>query len=106
MQPAPHKAPGGCGEAWGAPWGLSAPLASAGEVNITVSAEALTSTELCGNQLPMVPVRGHVDTVIKSLLVQVRGVMEEGSGMGLGTGSKHPLGGIGSTPRHEPGRQM
>ncbi|NWU05513.1 A2ML1 protein, partial [Cephalopterus ornatus] len=50
---------------------------SLGEVNITVSTEALTSTELCGNELPVVPARGHVDTVIKSLLVQPGGILVE-----------------------------
>lgn len=55
----------------GALWGLSAPLASAGEVNITVSTEALSSEELCGNEMPVVPAQGRMDTMIKPLLVQV-----------------------------------
>lgn len=41
-------------------------------MNITVSTEALSSTEPCGNELPLVPAQGRVDTVIKPLLVQVR----------------------------------
>lgn len=93
-------------------WGLSTLLASAGEVNITVSTEALSSKEFCGNEIPMVPAQGRVDTVIKPLLVQVRWVMEEESGMGLGTGSEQPLGGPPSgrtgsrtAPSPEPGLQ-
>lgn len=46
-------------------------FAPAGEVNITMSTEALSSTEPCGNELPLVPAQGRVDTVIKPLLVQV-----------------------------------
>ncbi|NWU82463.1 A2ML1 protein, partial [Onychorhynchus coronatus] len=56
-------------------WGVKA--TSLGRVNITVSTEALSSTELCGNELPVVPARGHVDTVIKSLLVQPGGILVE-----------------------------
>uniref|UniRef100_A0A8C0BJ74 Alpha-2-macroglobulin-like protein 1 n=1 Tax=Buteo japonicus TaxID=224669 RepID=A0A8C0BJ74_9AVES len=62
---------------WGALTGLSAPLASAGEVNITVSTEALSSKELCGNETPVVPAQGRVDTVIKPLLVQPGGILVE-----------------------------
>ncbi|NWZ45346.1 A2ML1 protein, partial [Brachypodius atriceps] len=53
-------------------WGVRA--TSLGEVNITVSTEALSSTEPCGDELPLVPAQGRVDTVIKPLLVQVRGL--------------------------------
>ncbi|NXM69907.1 A2ML1 protein, partial [Serilophus lunatus] len=56
-------------------WGVRA--TSLGEVNITVSTEALSSTELCGNELPVVPAQGHVDTVIKPLLVQPGGILVE-----------------------------
>ncbi|XP_050183736.1 LOW QUALITY PROTEIN: alpha-2-macroglobulin-like protein 1 [Myiozetetes cayanensis] len=56
-------------------WGVKA--TSLGRVNITVSTEALSSTELCGNELPVVPKQGHVDTVIKSLLVQPGGILVE-----------------------------
>lgn len=49
-------------------------FAPSGEVNITVSTEALSSSEPCGNELPLVPAQGRVDTVIKPLLVQVRGL--------------------------------
>lgn len=76
----------GCTVGWGFPWALSVPLASTGEVNITVSTQALSSRELCGNETPVVPVQGHVDTIIKPLLVQVRWVMVEERGMGLGSG--------------------
>uniref|UniRef100_A0A8C8B645 Alpha-macroglobulin-like TED domain-containing protein n=1 Tax=Otus sunia TaxID=257818 RepID=A0A8C8B645_9STRI len=87
----------GCSEGWGALWGLSALLAFTGEVNITISTEALSSKELCGNEMPVVPAQGRVDTMIKPLLVQVRWVMEEESGVGLGTGSEQPLGCSGRT---------
>lgn len=42
-----------------------------GNVNFTVSAEALNSQERCGNEVPVVPERGKKDTIIKSLLVEV-----------------------------------
>ena len=41
-----------------------------GNVNFTVSAEALESQELCGTEVAVVPEYGK-DTVIKSLLVEV-----------------------------------
>uniref|UniRef100_A0A803VEP0 Alpha-2-macroglobulin like 1 n=1 Tax=Ficedula albicollis TaxID=59894 RepID=A0A803VEP0_FICAL len=56
-------------------WGVRA--TSLGEVNITVSTEALSSTEPCGNELPLVPAQGRVDTVIKPLLVQPGGILVE-----------------------------
>ncbi|NXP42511.1 A2ML1 protein, partial [Leiothrix lutea] len=56
-------------------WGVRA--TSLGEVNITVSTEALSSTEPCGNELPLVPDQGRVDTVIKPLLVQPGGILVE-----------------------------
>ncbi|NWS36404.1 A2ML1 protein, partial [Polioptila caerulea] len=56
-------------------WGVRA--TSLGEVNITVSTEALSSTEPCGNELPLVPAQGRMDTVIKPLLVQPGGILVE-----------------------------
>ncbi|KAM6368588.1 alpha-2-macroglobulin-like protein 1 [Pluvialis apricaria] len=56
-------------------WGVRA--TSLGEVNITVSTEALSSKEFCGNEIPVVPAQGHVDTVIKPLLVQPGGILVE-----------------------------
>ncbi|NXT16390.1 A2ML1 protein, partial [Prunella fulvescens] len=50
---------------------------SLGEVNITVNTEALSSTEPCGNELPLVPAQGRVDTVIKPLLVKPGGILVE-----------------------------
>ncbi|XP_068516653.1 alpha-2-macroglobulin-like protein 1 [Anas acuta] len=50
---------------------------SLGEVNITVSTEAIKSEELCGNEEPVVPAQGRVDTVIKPLLVQPGGILVE-----------------------------
>ncbi|XP_044855790.1 alpha-2-macroglobulin-like protein 1 isoform X2 [Mauremys mutica] len=56
-------------------WEVTA--SSLGEVNFTVSAEALHTEELCGNELAVVPAQGRVDTVIKPLLVQPGGILEE-----------------------------
>ncbi|NXW79724.1 A2ML1 protein, partial [Hirundo rustica] len=56
-------------------WGVRA--TSLGQVNITVSTEALSSNEPCGNELPLVPAQGRVDTVIKPLLVQPGGILVE-----------------------------
>uniref|UniRef100_A0A663MWK4 Alpha-macroglobulin-like TED domain-containing protein n=1 Tax=Athene cunicularia TaxID=194338 RepID=A0A663MWK4_ATHCN len=97
QSPRGNASPWGCRAGWGAPWGLSALLAFTGEVNITISTEALSSKELCGNEMPVVPAQGRVDTMIKPLLVQVRWVMEEECGLGLGTGSEQPLGCSGRT---------
>lgn len=43
-----------------------------GNVNFTVSAEALESQEPCGTEVAVVPEYGKKDTIIKSLLVEVR----------------------------------
>ncbi|XP_039359981.1 alpha-2-macroglobulin-like protein 1 [Mauremys reevesii] len=56
-------------------WEVTA--SSLGEVNFTVSAEALHTEELCGTELAVVPAQGRVDTVIKPLLVQPGGILEE-----------------------------
>ncbi|XP_010153262.1 PREDICTED: alpha-2-macroglobulin-like protein 1, partial [Eurypyga helias] len=56
-------------------WGMRA--TSLGEVNITISTQALSSMELCGNEMPVVPAQGRVDTVIKPLLVQPGGILVE-----------------------------
>ncbi|XP_064589426.1 alpha-2-macroglobulin-like protein 1 [Zonotrichia leucophrys gambelii] len=56
-------------------WGVRA--TSLGEVNVTVSTEALSYSEPCGNELPLVPTQGRVDTVIKPLLVQPGGILVE-----------------------------
>ncbi|XP_044855879.1 alpha-2-macroglobulin-like protein 1 [Mauremys mutica] len=56
-------------------WEVTA--SSLGEVNFTVSAEALRTEELCGTELAVVPAQGRVDTVIKPLLVQPGGILEE-----------------------------
>lgn len=44
-----------------------------GEVSIKVSAEALKTTVLCGNEVATVPDMGQIDTVIRTLLVQAEG---------------------------------
>ncbi|NXA17211.1 A2ML1 protein, partial [Ibidorhyncha struthersii] len=56
-------------------WGVRA--TSLGEVNITVSTKAVSSKEFCGNEIPVVPAQGRVDTVIKPLLVQPGGILVE-----------------------------
>uniref|UniRef100_A0A667GRT3 Pregnancy zone protein n=1 Tax=Lynx canadensis TaxID=61383 RepID=A0A667GRT3_LYNCA len=51
---------------------------SLGKVNFTATVEALQSEELCGNEVPTVPVVGRKDTVVKPLLVEVQtGVSEK-----------------------------
>nr|XP_032641142.1 alpha-2-macroglobulin-like protein 1 [Chelonoidis abingdonii] len=62
-------------------WEVTA--SSLGEVNFTVSTEALHTEELCGTELAVVPAQGRVDTVIKPLLVQPRGILEEKVHMSL-----------------------
>ncbi|XP_053870450.1 alpha-2-macroglobulin-like protein 1 isoform X2 [Malaclemys terrapin pileata] len=56
-------------------WEVTA--SSLGEVNFTISTEALRTEELCGNELAVVPAQGRVHTVIKPLLVQPGGILEE-----------------------------
>ncbi|XP_026546891.1 alpha-2-macroglobulin-like [Notechis scutatus] len=48
-----------------------------GEVNLTASAEAVTSNQLCGNEVVEVPTIGNKDIVIKSLLVEPEGIEKE-----------------------------
>nr|XP_033780456.1 uncharacterized protein LOC117350314 [Geotrypetes seraphini] len=48
-----------------------------GELNFTVSAEALSTKEFCGEEIPIVPKKGKRDTLIKKLLVQAEGIPEE-----------------------------
>ncbi|XP_028616918.1 alpha-2-macroglobulin-P [Grammomys surdaster] len=50
---------------------------SLGNVNFTVSAEALNSKERCRNEVPVVPEHGKKDTIIKSLLVEPEGLEKE-----------------------------
>ncbi|XP_051718030.1 alpha-2-macroglobulin-like isoform X2 [Ctenopharyngodon idella] len=48
-----------------------------GVLNITVSAEAEASQTVCDNEIVSVPVRGRIDTVTRSLLVQAEGTEKE-----------------------------
>ncbi|XP_028910211.1 alpha-2-macroglobulin isoform X2 [Ornithorhynchus anatinus] len=50
---------------------------SLGEVMFSVSAEALQSPELCGNEAAEVPEVGRKDTVIRTLLVEPEGIEKE-----------------------------
>ncbi|XP_047722719.1 pregnancy zone protein-like [Prionailurus viverrinus] len=50
---------------------------SLGKVNFTATVEALQSEELCGNEVPRVPVAGQKDTVVKPLLVEPEGIEQE-----------------------------
>ncbi|XP_007935408.1 alpha-2-macroglobulin [Orycteropus afer afer] len=50
---------------------------SLGNVNFTVSAEALESRELCVTEEPVVPKQGKKDTIIKGLLVEPEGLEKE-----------------------------
>ncbi|OCT69760.1 hypothetical protein XELAEV_18036684mg [Xenopus laevis] len=58
-------------------WNIKA--ANLGEVNVMVKTEALDTQDLCNNEIPIVPKQGRSDTVIKPLLVQPGGVLEEKS---------------------------
>lgn len=44
-----------------------------GQVNLKVSAEALKTDVLCGNEVAAVPDMGRVDTVVRTLLVEAEG---------------------------------
>ncbi|XP_058025715.1 alpha-1-macroglobulin-like isoform X2 [Ahaetulla prasina] len=48
-----------------------------GEINLTASAEAVTSNQHCGNEVVEVPTIGNKDVVIKSLLVEPEGIEKE-----------------------------
>ncbi|XP_037370272.1 alpha-2-macroglobulin-like [Talpa occidentalis] len=50
---------------------------SLGNVNFTVSAEALESQQPCGTEVAVVPEYGKKDTIIKSLLVEPEGLERE-----------------------------
>ncbi|XP_040217259.1 alpha-2-macroglobulin-like protein 1 [Rana temporaria] len=58
-------------------WKLKA--SKMGKVLITVRTEAVKSSELCQNEIPFVPTQGSSDTIIKTLLVQPEGVLQEKS---------------------------
>ncbi|XP_066567828.1 alpha-2-macroglobulin isoform X1 [Amia ocellicauda] len=47
-----------------------------GSVNISVSAEAIHTETICDNELVTVPERGHIDTVIRPLLVEPEGMQK------------------------------
>ncbi|XP_070827272.1 alpha-2-macroglobulin-like protein 1 isoform X3 [Chaetodon trifascialis] len=44
-----------------------------GQVNLKVSAEALKTDILCGNEVATVPNQGRIDTVVRTLLVEAEG---------------------------------
>uniref|UniRef100_A0A5F9DI97 Alpha-2-macroglobulin n=1 Tax=Oryctolagus cuniculus TaxID=9986 RepID=A0A5F9DI97_RABIT len=50
---------------------------SLGNVNFSVSAEAIQSPDLCGNEMATVPETGKSDTVVKLLLVEPEGIKME-----------------------------
>ncbi|XP_018428488.1 PREDICTED: alpha-2-macroglobulin-like [Nanorana parkeri] len=58
-------------------WNLKA--TNLGEVNITVRTEAVKTEELCQNDIPIVPLQGATDTIVKPLLVKPGGVLVEKS---------------------------
>ncbi|KAM3913955.1 alpha-2-macroglobulin-like [Leptodactylus fuscus] len=58
-------------------WNLKA--SKLGEVNITVRTEAVDTQDFCGNEIPVVPKQGKTDTIVKKVLVQPGGVLEEKS---------------------------
>uniref|UniRef100_A0A1B8Y5Q4 Alpha-2-macroglobulin-like protein 1 n=1 Tax=Xenopus tropicalis TaxID=8364 RepID=A0A1B8Y5Q4_XENTR len=72
-------------------WNLK--TSNLGEVNVTVKTEALDTQDLCNNEFPIVPKQGRSDTVVKPLLVQPGGVLEEKSHSSLlccQAGEEHP----------------
>lgn len=46
-------------------------FALTGPVQLQVSAEALRTNVLCGNEVAAVPKTGQIDTVVRTLLVEV-----------------------------------
>uniref|UniRef100_A0ABM5FQT1 Alpha-2-macroglobulin-like protein 1 isoform X1 n=2 Tax=Pogona vitticeps TaxID=103695 RepID=A0ABM5FQT1_9SAUR len=48
-----------------------------GQVNLSVTVEAMETQDLCGNEISTTPTQGRSDTVIKSVLVKAEGVLEE-----------------------------
>ncbi|XP_054246228.1 alpha-2-macroglobulin-like protein 1 [Indicator indicator] len=63
------------GEAKTFQWSVTAE--QLGLMNITLSAEAVATEELCGKEIPFVPKQGQKDTIIKLLLVRPEGVLVE-----------------------------
>ncbi|XP_060738506.1 alpha-2-macroglobulin-like protein 1 [Tachysurus vachellii] len=47
-----------------------------GEIRFNVTAEAVQSTKLCGKKAVIVPEKGHIDTVINTLLVLTEGTKQ------------------------------
>ncbi|XP_056612696.1 alpha-2-macroglobulin-like protein 1 [Triplophysa dalaica] len=47
-----------------------------GRINIAVTSEALQTQERCENEVVTVPKRGHIDTVVHSLLVEAEGTKQ------------------------------
>ncbi|XP_060786982.1 alpha-2-macroglobulin-like [Neoarius graeffei] len=62
------------GESWTFSWTIT-PLVL-GEVSISVTAEAIHSSILCGKSKPSVPEKGRIDTVIKTLQVKAEGIKQ------------------------------
>ncbi|XP_069506667.1 alpha-2-macroglobulin-like protein 1 isoform X2 [Ambystoma mexicanum] len=48
-----------------------------GEVNLTITTEALDSKEVCGNEITVTPTEGRIDKLIKPILVKPGGILEE-----------------------------
>ncbi|XP_015192992.2 alpha-2-macroglobulin-like protein 1 isoform X2 [Lepisosteus oculatus] len=44
-----------------------------GEVNVSVTAEALKTEDLCGNEVATVPEKGRMDIIVRTLLVEAEG---------------------------------
>ncbi|XP_058244688.1 alpha-2-macroglobulin-like protein 1 [Hemibagrus wyckioides] len=61
-------------QSWTFSWTIT-PLVL-GQVSINVTAEAIQSSDLCGERAVTVPQKGHIDSVIKTLLVQPEGTKQ------------------------------
>ncbi|KAJ7995147.1 hypothetical protein DPEC_G00241550 [Dallia pectoralis] len=47
-----------------------------GKVSVKVSAEALKTEDLCGNEVVTVPEKGNIDTIVQTLLVEAEGTRQ------------------------------
>ncbi|XP_053480026.1 alpha-2-macroglobulin-like protein 1 [Ictalurus furcatus] len=61
-------------ESWTVSWTITPQVL--GKVTISVKAEAMQSSILCGKNAVFVPQKGRIDTIIKTLLVQAEGTKQ------------------------------
>ncbi|XP_047655766.1 alpha-2-macroglobulin-like protein 1 [Tachysurus fulvidraco] len=61
-------------ESWTFSWTITPHVL--GEISFNVTAEAVQSSTLCGKNAVIVPEKGHIDTIIKTLLVLAEGTKQ------------------------------